>query len=171
MFSSTFSRIGISSAAVAALAVVGGVLAIPAVAQAGTVGPKQFFQGEVFGVTSSSAQDVIEVACATTTAATGHPLAGQSVAVHQIYPPTSATPGYTGDFGTEIDTSLIWTRGTLSVSLPIATFTSYDDPAPIPASITVPCSGAGVVSFSPYPDPDGTGRTSNVDITFVSAVA
>lgn len=164
MLNNAVSRIAIVSAAVA---VVGGVFAIPAVARAGTVGPKQYFHGEVFGVTSSNAPDVIEVACAGP-ASTGHPLAGQSVAVHQFYPPTTTTFGYTGYFGTEIDTSLIYSRGTITVSIPIATFTSYDDPAPIPTSITVPCSGTGVMSFNPYPDPDGTGRSSDVTITFVS---
>jgi predicted RecA/RadA family phage recombinase len=164
MLNNAVSRIAIASAVVA---VAGGVLAIPAVAQAGAVGPKQYFDGEVFGVTSSNAQDVIEVACAAA-ASTGHPVAGQSVAVHQIYPPTTTSPGYTGDFGTEIDTSLLYSRGTISVLIPIATFASYDDPAPIPTSITVPCSGSGVMRFNPYPDPDGTGRSSEVDITFVS---
>jgi hypothetical protein len=165
MFTSVVPRIAIASAAVA---VVGGVLALPAVAQAGSVGPKQYFQGEVFGVVASNAQDVIRVACASSAAATGHPLAGQSVAVHQIYPPVTATPGYTGDFGTEIAANLIWSRGTISVLIPIATFTSYDAPAPIPTSITVPCSGSGTMSFSPSPDPDGTGRSDSVNITFVS---
>jgi hypothetical protein len=163
MFSRAVSRIAIASAAVA---VAGGVLAVPAVAQAGTVGPKQYFYGEVFAVASSTAHNVIHVACAGP-ASTGHPVSGQSVAVHQIFPPTT-TAGYTGNFGTEIDTSLAWSQGTITVVTPIATFTSYDDPAPIPTSITVPCSGSGVLNFSPYPDPDGTGRSSDVNVTFVS---
>jgi hypothetical protein len=162
MFSRAVSRAAIASAAVA---VAGGVLAVPAVAQAGTVGPKQYFYGELFPVASSS-HDVIHVACAGP-ASTGHPVAGQSVAVHQIFPPTTIV-GYTGNFGTEIDTNLVWSRGTITVATPIATFTSYDDPAPIPTSITVPCSGSGVLRFNPYPDPDGTGNSSVVNVTFVS---
>jgi hypothetical protein len=165
MFIKAVPRIAIASAAVA---VAGGVLALPAAAQAGTVGPKQYFQGEVFGVVASNAQDVIEVACASSAAATGHPLPGQSVAVHQIFPPVTASPGYTGNFGTKIAADLIWSRGTISVLIPIATLTTYDAPAAIPTSITVPCSGSGVMSFSPSPDPDGTGRSASVNITFVS---
>lgn len=160
--SEAVSRIAIASAAVA---VAGGVLAIPAVAQAGTVGPKQYFYGEVFSVTSSSARDVIEVACAG--ALTGHPVAGQSVAVHQIFPPAT-TLGYTGNDGIEIDTKLIYPAEPVTGGITIATFTNYDDPAPIPTSITVPCSGSAVMSFSPYPNADGTGVSSDVDITFVS---
>ncbi len=164
MFSKAVSRIAIASAAVS---VAGGVLAIPAVAQAGTVGPKQYFHGEVFGVAGSTAQqDVIEVACAGP-ASTGHPVAGQSVAVHQIFPPAT-TAGYTGNDGIEIDTKLIYPAEPVAGGIAIATFTNYDDPAPIPTSITVPCGGSGVMSFSPYPNPDGTGVSSKVNITFVS---
>jgi hypothetical protein len=32
----------------------------------------------------------------------------------------------------------------------------------------MPCAGPGVMSFSPSPDPDGTGKASNVGVTFES---
>ncbi len=164
MLSKTTSRIALASASAL---IATGVLAVPAIAQASPIGPRQFFHGEVFGISSSTSANVIAVACAGPEA-TGHPAPGQYVAVHQIFPPTSATPGYTGLFGTEINANLTWSQGTITVVTRIATFTSYDVKLPIPTSITVPCAGPGVMSFSPSPDPDGTGKASNVGVTFES---
>jgi hypothetical protein len=161
----TASRVTLASACAL---IVGGALAIPASAQASPVGAKQWFDGQVFGITSASTQDVIGVACAGP-AATGHPLPGQSVAVHQIFPPAATTAGYTGNFGTKISADLTWSRGTITVVTAIASFTSYDVRAPIPATITVPCSGGGVMSFTPSPDPDNSGKASDVSVTFQSA--
>jgi hypothetical protein len=151
--------------------IAGGALAIPASAQASAVGPKQYFYGQVFGPASSSAtQAVIGVAC-TTAETAGHPLPGQSVEVEQAYPPVTTTLGYTGNFATGIDASLIWSRGTISVLVPVATLTSYGVKAAIPTSVTVPCSGSGVMSFAPSPDPDNSGTASDVSVTFVSTGA
>ena len=164
MFSRAASRIAIASASAL---IAGGVLAIPAAAQTGPVGPRQYFYGQVFGTNSSTVQGVIEVACAGP-AQTGHPAPGQFVEVQQIFPPVNTTLGYTGNFGDRIDASLIWSRGTITVVTPIATFTSYGMAMAIPTSITVPCSGSGVMSFAPSPDPDNSGIPSNVDVTFES---
>ncbi len=165
MLSRTASRMVLASASAL---IVGGALAIPASAQASPVGPKQYFYGQVFGPPSNSTtQAVIGVACAGPETS-GHPLPGQSVEVEQIYPPANTTLGYTGNFGTEIDADLIWSRGTISVLMPIAKLTSYGVKAPIPTSVTVPCSGSGVMSFAPSPDPDNSGRASDVSVTFVS---
>ena len=144
-----------------------GALAIPAAAQTGPVGPKQYFYGQVFGATSSTAQDVIEVACVGPEA-TGHPFSGQFVEVQQVFPPVTTTVGYTGNSGVEIDAALTWSRGTITVVSPIAKFTSYGVAMPIPTSITVPCSGSGVMNFAPSPDPDNSGIPSNVSVTFQS---
>ena len=38
----------------------------------------------------------------------------------------------------------------------------------IPTSLTVPCHGAGVLDFTPSPDPDNSGTASNVGVTFES---
>jgi hypothetical protein len=161
------SRIMLASACAL---IAGGALASPASAQASPVGAKQYFDGQVFGSASASAaQGVIRVACAGP-AATGHPLPGQSVAVHQIFPPAT-TAGYTGNFGTKISADLTWSRGTITVVTAIATLTSYDVQAPIPTTITVPCSGSGVMSFTPSPDPDNSGMASDVSVTFQSAGA
>jgi hypothetical protein len=145
------------------LAVIGALaVAGPARAQASQVGPRQFFVGEVFGKT---AQSVIEVACAGV-ATTGHPVPGQTVEVAQILPPLPSNVGYTGDLAVEIDAALIFPAGSVSSKIPVATFTQYFLMLPIPASITVPCSGTGVMSFSPYPLDSGT--PSNVQVTFIS---
>jgi hypothetical protein len=145
-----------------------GTFALASPAGAVAVGPGQYFTGEVFGPTSASSQTTeIDVDCTSTgAAATGHPVPGQTVEVNLLVPPVTTTAGYTGSEAVEIDSSLIYTQGTLSVDLPIATFTQYSVKEPIPTSITVPCTGAGVVSFSPYPLDSGT--PSNVNITFVS---
>ncbi len=167
MFGRTASRIAIASASAM---IAGGALAIPAAAQTGPIGPKQYFYGQVFGVASStSQQDVIEVACAGPVA-TGHPFPGQFVAVQQIFPPvTTTTAGYTGNFGTEIGADLIWSRGTITVVTPIAKFLSYGVSVQIPTTIEVPCGGGGVMNFAPSPNPDNSGFPSNVNVTFESA--
>ena len=165
MFRRTASRIAIASAV---MLVVGGALATPAMADGGQVAPKQYFYGEFFGLTSSTAHDVMQVSCAGPET-TGHPVAGQYVAAHQIFPPVTTSTGYTGNFGTEIEVNLIYSVGTITVSTPtFATLTYYDTKAEIPTSLTVPCSGSGVLAFTPSPDPDGSGITSDVDITFES---
>jgi hypothetical protein len=168
MLRRTASRVAIASAV---MLVAGGALAAPAMADGGQVGPKQYFYGEVFGLTSASAQGVIQVSCVGG-AATGHPVAGQYVAAHQIFPPPPTTYGYTGNFGTEIDVNLTWSVGTITVVTPtFATLTYYDTKAEIPASLTVPCGGTGVAVFTPYTDPDGSGIASDVDVTFESSGA
>lgn len=158
------SRIPGSRAAVAVSAalVTVGALAAASPAQAVTVGPHQYFTGEVFGATK---QSVIDVACAGP-ASTGHPVPGQTVEVALLLPPATTSAGYTGDDAVEIDAALIYPAGSVVAKTPVATFTQYFVQLAIPASITVPCSGSGVMTFSPYPLDSGT--PSNVSVTFVS---
>jgi hypothetical protein len=165
MFSRTASRIAIASAV---MLVAGAALAAPAMANGGQVGPRQYFDGEVFGLSSASTPDVIEVVCAGV-ATTGHPAAGQYVAAHQFFPPVTTTYGYTGNFGTEIDVTLTWSVGTITTLTPVfAELTFYDTRAEIPTSLTLPCGGSGVATFTPSSDPDGSGKASKVNVTFVS---
>lgn len=165
MLGRTASRIAIAAASAV---IAGGAMAIPAAAQTGPVGPHQYFYGQVFGIASStSQQDVIEVECAGP-AMTGHPAPGQFVEVQEVFPPSATTLGYTGNFGAEINADLIWSQGTITVVTHIATFLSYGVSMQIPTSITVPCSGSGVMSFAPSPDPDNSGVASSVDVTFES---
>jgi hypothetical protein len=162
MFRRTASRIAIASAV---MLVVAGALATPAMADGGHVGAKQYFYGEFFGLTSATPPDVIQVSCAGV-ATTGHPVAGQYVAAHQIFPPVTLSNGYTGNSGTEIDVNLTSSSG--AVSPTFATLTYYDTKAEIPTSLTVPCSGTGGLVFAPSPDSDGSGIASVVSVTFVS---
>lgn len=165
MFRRTASRIAIASAV---MLVVGGALATPAMADGGQIGPKQYFDGEFFGLTSASSHNVIQVSCAGP-ASTGHPVAGQYVAAHQFFPPITTSYGYTGNSGTEIDVNLIYSIGTITVVTPtFATLHYYDTKSEIPTSLTVPCNGAGVLEFTPMPDSDHSGITSTVDVTFES---
>jgi hypothetical protein len=168
MFRRTASRVAVVSAV---MLVAGGAIAAPAMADGGQVGPKQYFYGEVFGLASSTAQDVIQVSCVGPET-TGHPVADQYVAAHQFFPPVTTSYGYTGNSGTEIDVNLIYSVGTITVATPtFATLTYYDTKAEIPPSLTVPCSGTGVVVFTPYPDSGGSGIASDVDVTFESSGA
>jgi hypothetical protein len=145
--------------------IAGGALAAPA--HAASVGPHQYFYGQVFGAASATAtQDVIVVACAGPVA-TGHPVPGQSVAV-QLAVPSATSLGFTGNFGTQINADLIWARGSVTVVTHVATFISYGVKMPIPTSITVPCGGSGVMSFAPSPNPDNSGKPSDVNVTFQS---
>jgi hypothetical protein len=159
MFRGLGSRIAVTSA-LALIAV--GTLATASPAQAVAVGPQQYFVGQVFGATK---QSVIDVACAGP-ATTGHPVAGQTVEVALILPPVTTTAGYTGTQAVEIDAALIYPSGPVLVKTPIATFTQYFLKLPIPTSITVPCGGSGVMSFSPYPL--DSGKPSDVSVTFQS---
>jgi len=162
MFSSTASRIALASSV---MLIVAGALATPATADSGQVGAKQYFYGEFFGLTSATPPDVIQVSCAGA-ATTGNPVAGQYVAAHEIFPPIASSYGYTGNSGTEIDVTLATSSG---AAPPIfATLTYYDTKAEIPTSLTVPCSGSGILVFAPSPDTDGSGIASDVDVTFVS---
>jgi hypothetical protein len=165
MFRRTASRIAVASAVAL---VAGAALALPARADDGPIGPKQYFYGEVFGLSSSTALNSIEVACAST-ATTGHPVTGQYVAAHQIYPPATTTAGYTGNDGVEINVNLIYSQGTITVVTPVfATLRYYDQKVEIPTSLTVPCNGTGVLDFTPSPDPDNSGTASGVGVTFES---
>lgn len=165
MFRRTAARIGVGSAV---MLVAGAAIATPALAAGGPIGPKQYFYGEVFGLSSSTTPNVIEVACAGP-ATTGHPVAGQYVAAHQIYPPIAATTGYTGNEAAEINVNLFYSQGTISVVTPVfATLRYYDQKVEIPTSLTVPCNGTGVLDFTPAPDPDNSGSASSVDVTFHS---
>lgn len=126
------------------------------------VGPNQYFVGTVNSHTGSA---VIEVLCAGP-ASTGHPLANQIVGINLLLPPATDTVGYTGLSATGIDA---WLTGPSTSVLPqpthVAKFSAYGT-APIPTSITVPCSGTGVMSF--VPTPDNGGRPSTVQVTFLN---
>lgn len=133
------------------------------------VGPKQYFTGSVAGVASSGAADggaIIGVNCAGP-ASTGSPLAGQSVQVKLLVPPTSAIVGYTGTAATSIEANLIWTNGEVVFVTPLANFKQYATALQIPTNIKVPCSGTGEVSFDPQPS-SSSAVSYVVPVTFES---
>ena len=71
-------------------------------AQAGPVGPKQYFTGVINGKDGNTTIPItIKMACAGPgrPGQTGHPLAGQTLAVHQLFPPVRTTSGSLGSTG------------------------------------------------------------------------
>jgi hypothetical protein len=147
-----FSRRAAVLAAFAAAA-----LAVPVTASADSlgpaVGPNQFFTGDVIHAisTGSANPDVIYVDCAGA-ASTGHPELGQSVEV-KLAASITQTYGFTGADASSIEADLIWTQANppIVVDEPIANFTAYATPEPIPTSAVAPCSGTGELSFVPQP--------------------
>jgi hypothetical protein len=132
-------------AAVACAVAVSAAASPPALAV--KVGPRQDFAGPVSAKTSNA---VIHVLCPGPVN-TGHPLAGQTAAVALVVDPITPNDGVTGTAATSIGAWLTW----LATAAPpppayIATFTRYGT-MPVPASITVPCSGSGQMLFLPAP--------------------
>jgi len=139
---------GILGVAVAAATAIG-LQAGPA--QAHPVGPKQYFTGVINGKDGNTTIPItITMNCPAATG-TGHPRAGQTLAVHQEFPPGSGMLGYTGS-DSKIGVffaapPLAGARATASTPV----FTRYDRTRPLPTSLTLPCSGTGTVWFSPIP--------------------
>lgn len=163
-----FGKLGMRLGAPAAAALVaGGLIAAASPAQAQTaIGPHQYFTGLVIGKTKLS---VIDVACAGP-AKTGHPVKGQSVEVKLMVPSvtTADSGGYTGNHASRINAALIWSNGPVTVVTAIATFTTYSVKMAISTKIKVPCSGGGVMTFKPVPNPDNSAMPAEVDVTFTS---
>jgi hypothetical protein len=123
---------------------------------ASKVGPHQFFTGVINGTDGNTSSPIsIEMACfgPLHPGQTGHPLGGQTLAVHQLFPPTTAdgSLGNTGD-GSTIDVFF----HAPPPSAPGATadptaFTHYDRSKKLPTSLTLPCTGTGTVWFVPIP--------------------
>jgi hypothetical protein len=159
--------------AVVGLAVlVGSATALPAAA-ASKVGPDQYFTGVVNGHDGNTVTPiVIRMRCAQplTAGETGHPVPGQTLAVHQEFPPTSSGSGlgFTGNdseigFFTALPPT---TAGAVTTS---PTFTRYDATKRLPTSLTFPCSGTGTVYFVPIPVVPPS-QEQSVPVEFVALV-
>ena len=145
------------SSAILGLAVVA-FAAVGLPAQAGTVGPKQFFTGVINGKDGNTTTPItIMMACAgpSRPGQTGHPVAGQTLAVHQLFPP-AATAGSLGRTGNDSQIGVFFnapppdTAGTRpAAGTPV--FARYDKPKPLPTSLVLPCAGTGTVWFTPVP--------------------
>lgn len=154
-----------SGARLAALALVLLVVA-PASSDAapgGAVGHRQAFAGRVNGQFDGA---TIAMACfgPVTPGETGHPMAGQALAVLSPLPPIAVGtihPGKTGSAATTIVASL---KGAPRVVL--ARFTHYFHTKTISTSLELPCAGTGVVRFVPRPM-SATSRAAWVTVSFV----
>lgn len=139
-------------------------------AQAGSVAPKQYFTGVINGKAGNTTTPItIKMACAGPShpGQTGHPRAGQTLAVHQLFPPASGTLGYTGSdsmigvFFTAPPPGVVAARAATTI------FTRYDRSRPLPTSLTLPCAGTGTVWFSPIPVVPPS-RAATVPVRYVS---
>ncbi len=145
--------IGVLSLALVVTAVLG-----PGAGAAGKVGPQQYFTGVINGTDGNTVTPItIRMACfgPLHPGQTGHPMGGQTLAVHQLFPPSSATGslGFTGD-DSVIDVFFhtpppAAARVRPSSQTPF--FTRYDKPQRLSTSLTLPCAGTGTVWFSPIP--------------------
>jgi len=124
------------------------------------VGPDQFFTGVINGRDGNTAVPIhIDMACfgPVTPGETGHPMGGQTLAVHQLFPPTiGSTIGKTGNDSTiEVFFGAPPPASPSALSGPAATktvgFTRYDSVKALPTSLTLPCGGKGTVWFVPIP--------------------
>ena len=148
---STVKRAIVAVSATALVAVVGGLLGAPrAVASGQPIKPHQYFIGMVNGSTGRPNPVVIRMACfgAITPGETGHPMAGQTLALRRV--PPSPKVGLTGANTNSIGAFF----GVLPPS-PVASsswvdFTTYGV-QPLPTSLTLPCAGSSNVNFVPIP--------------------
>jgi hypothetical protein len=144
--------------------------ALPASA-AGTVGPKQYFTGLINGKNGNSAIPIaIHMACfgPIRPGQTGHPMGGQTLAVHQLFPPTP-TAGSLGYTGTGSQIGVFFNApppAEARASGGTPTFRQYDQPQPLPSSLTLPCAGRGTVWFTPIPVVPPS-RSASVPVEFV----
>ncbi|MGH9018264.1 MAG: hypothetical protein ACRDY1_11005 [Acidimicrobiales bacterium] len=148
------------------------VVAAPAAAAAGKVRSTQYFTGVINGTDGNTATPiVIKMTCAgpVSSGQTGHPAKGQTLAVHQLFPPSTgagATLGYTGS-DSEVGFFTAAPPSTGAAPAVGTTFTRYDKKRPLPTSLTLPCSGTGTVYFSPLPVVPPS-RAATVPVTFVA---
>jgi hypothetical protein len=151
--------------------VVTSAVALPAAATttAGRrVAPKQFFTGVINGTDGNTANPIaINMACfgPLKPGETGHPMGGQTVAVHQLFPPSTA-PGSLGQTGNDRQINLYFNAVPASSASGTVTFTRYDKTQKLPTSLTLPCSGTGTAYFTPIPAVPPS-RSATVPVEFV----
>jgi hypothetical protein len=163
----SFRRVG---AALGLVILAGSVMVLPAGA-AVKVGPDQFFTGVINGHDGNTTSPItIRMACLgpVKPGETGHPMAGQTLAVHQLFPPTATgdSLGFTGndaEIGAFFNAPPPVTPGG-ATGTPI--FTRYDVSQRLPTSLTLPCGGTGTAFFTPIPVVPPS-RTAGVPVRFV----
>jgi hypothetical protein len=124
------------------------------------VGPNQYFTGVINGTDGNTVIPIaIHMACfgAVRPGETGHPMGGQTLAVHQLFPPTiTSTLGKTGNdstigvfFGAPPPGTL--QGASANAAAKSILFVHYDMTKGLPTSLTLPCGGTGTVWFVPIP--------------------
>jgi hypothetical protein len=116
------------------------------------IGPHEYFTGAVNGVSSNSGRVAqIDVVCPgpETGDRTGHPVAGQTVAVA---PAASTDGGSVGNTGP--GNRIMVDFGLTTINSPIV-FSTYSQ-VEIPTTQSLPCSGQSKVAFNPVPVGDTT---------------
>ncbi len=124
------------------------------------IGPNQYFTGVINQTDGNTIVPIpVRMACfgPSTPGETGHPLGGQTLAVHELYPPIAATTlGRTGNDSTidvffgappPAEVHVLASRAAATT----LGFTRYDKRKSLPTSLTLPCSGTGTVWFVPIP--------------------
>lgn len=161
-----FRLVGVTVAASAALAAA--VWVAPVASASGAhIGPRQYFTATVNGMTGETTPAVIKMVCAGPST-TGHPLEGQTVAVHEIFPPSGATTtlGYTGTRATSIGVFFGPPPPAITSATTYINITRYGSKA-IPTTLTLPCSGTGHATFVPLPL-DPSAHDVVVPVTFAN---
>lgn len=139
---------------------------LQALAASTPVRPHQHFVGLINGSTGRPAPATIRMSCfgPIVPGQTGHPMAGQTVAVKRV--PPSAQAGLTGDDARSIGAFFgAPPPGAAASSSSFVDFTTYGQ-KPIPTSLTLPCGGTGQVTFVPLPL-QPTSRSYSVPVSFV----
>ena len=93
---------------------------------------------------------------------TGHPFAGQTVKVLPSPAPATNDLGFTGSAA---DAIAVYFPSPTVANNPVI-LRDYAVSAPIPTSLTLPCSGSGTVAFVPTPTIP-TAHTATVTVSFV----
>ena len=146
----------------ALLAVVGLTVPAAAVIDPLPIEPNQHFVGLVNGDVANA---VIRTDCVLPSA-TGHPVADQYVEAQLNSPVSGANTGFTGTAAHSLAVSL--DVATTTPTATIGTLSGYNIQLAIPTTITVPCSGSGVVVFAPAPT-SLTAVSATVTVRLVSA--
>lgn len=153
----------------AVLAVAVAVLGLAGVVGAAThvkIAPHQIFTASVNGSHGTPAPAVIRVVCPGPGAGqTGHPLPHQTISV-DLAPSASTRNGFTGSNATSI--AVFFGAPPPSDRTTRPTFLRYGVNKPIPTSLTVPCSGTGVITFVPFPESPSTSRSVGVPVEYAN---
>jgi hypothetical protein len=139
----------------------------------GKVGPSQYFTGVVNGTDGNTVTPIpIRVVCHGS-GPTGHPAKGQTLAVHQLFPPSPVPGGSLGYTGNDSEIGVFFTTpppaGDQARRVGGSTvFTRYDKPKRLPTSVTVPCGGTKTIWFAPIAAAPPS-QSATVTVEYVSA--